>query len=60
MVASLSPDHERMNTAFVSSIYGVILRHTDITKSVFFVHSSYSLVSANQKIKIIKQHMNQQ
>ncbi|ECG8591805.1 MotA/TolQ/ExbB proton channel family protein [Salmonella enterica subsp. salamae] len=52
MVASLSEPLKGMNTAFVSSIYGVVCAILLTSQSVF-VRSSYSLVSSEvKKLKI--------
>lgn len=48
MVASLSEPLKGMNTAFVSSIYGVVCAILLTSQSVF-VRSSYSLVSTEIK-----------
>ncbi|MFV7406327.1 hypothetical protein [Salmonella enterica] len=58
MVASLSEPLKGMNTAFVSSIYGVVCAILLTSQSVF-VRSSYSLVSTEiKKLKIISNRSN--
>lgn len=58
MVASLSEPLKGMNTAFVSSIYGVVCAILLTSQSVF-VRSSYSLVSTEiKKLKIISNKAN--
>ncbi|EGW1180030.1 MotA/TolQ/ExbB proton channel family protein, partial [Salmonella enterica] len=58
MVASLSEPLKGMNTAFVSSIYGVVCAILLTSQSVF-VRSSYSLVSTEiKKLKIISNRAN--